>query len=411
MSAVRALALALALALLGALALRAGPARAEGMAETLPAGTFLLDEGLYLSNLTHMYDDDGHLRPLIDDIQRFEPGGGWQGTIIPDARVRYGLLVSQLQAGVTDSLSVGVGVPLVLWNTVRPSLRWVPGDYQPSIGRAYTEEDFWGWAASMGQPKPGNWSGNEGTLADIVLGARYRFSDHVAALRRHEIAMALTVAGALPTGSPPDPEEVVAAGTTSWDLHAQGELGAHLAIDKLFRRHLDGRLALSAEVFYEVFFEHEYTTPRGTKHPLLNDDAPYVGDTYTIDPGDFFGGSLQVEVAPLRGPSCPTWLVRHDPVRAAALPPMVSFWLRYTFVGLGQSDWESDSAQWDWKHERTWRPGYKNILTGQLTLSLLRVGVPVQLYARLRDLTLLRGRNSRAANVWAFGLQVPARFW
>ncbi len=392
-------------------ALAPARARAEGMTETLPAGTFLHDEGLYISSLTHMYDDDGNLRPLIEPIDRYEPGGGWQGTIIPDARVEYGILASQLQYGVTDSLSVGVGVPVVLWNTVRPALRWVPGDYQPTIGRPYSAEDFWAWAASMGQPKPGDWSGNQGTLGDIIVGARYRFSDHLPALRRPEIALALTVAGALPTGSPPDPEEIVAAGTTSWDFHSAGELGAHLAIDKLFRRSLDGRLSLSAEVFYEVFFRHEYDTPRGEKHPLLINDAPYAGDTYTIDPGDFWGGSLQVDVAPIRGPSRATWITHGDAARAAALPPMLSLWARYTFVGIGQSDWESDSAQWDWRHERTWKPGYKNILTGQITLSLLRVGVPAQLYVRYRDLTWIGGRNSRAANVWTFGLQVPAKFW
>lgn len=399
------------LVLIAALVCVPGALRAEGMTETLPAGTFLLDEALYVSSLTHMYDDDGNLRPLIEDIERYEPGGGWQGTIIPDALVRYGVLANQLQYGVTDSLSIGVGVPIVLWNTVRPALRWVPGDYQPSIGRAYSEEDFWAWAASMGQPKPGNWSGNQGTLGDIVLGARYRLSDHLEGLRRHEIAVAVTVLGALPTGTPPDPEEVVSAGTTSWDLHSQGELGAHLSVDKLFHRHLGGALALSAEVFYEIFFRHEYQTPHGEKHPLLINDAPYAGETYTIDPGDFFGGSVQVDVAPLRGPTGATWLSRHDPARQAALPPMVALSLRYTYVGLGQSDWESDSAQWDWRKERTWRPGYKNILTSQLTLSLLRVGVPAQLYARYRNQTWIGGRNSRAANVWTFGLQVPARFW
>lgn len=398
---------------MAALALLFAPAaaHAEGLTETLPQGTFLLDEGLYVSSLTHMFDDDGELRPLIEEIERYEPGGGWQGTIIPDAYVRYVVLVSQLQYGVTDSVSVGVGVPVVVDNVVRPALRWVPGDYQQTIGRSYGEDDFWSWAASMGQPRPGNWSGNRGTLGDIVIGGRWRFSDHLPALRAPEIGLALTMFGALPTGTPPDPEEVVSAGTTSWDLHSQGELGAHLAIDKLFRRSLDGRLSLSAEIFYEVFFEHEYTTARGTRHPLLVTDAPYVGPTYTIDPGDFWGGSLQVDVAPLRGPTTPTWITRGDAARQAALPPMIALWARYTFVGIGQSDWTSDSAQWDWRHERGWKPGTKNILTGQVTLSLLRVGVPAQLYARYRNLTWLGGRNSRAANVWTFGLQVPARFW
>lgn len=386
-----------------------GAAAAEGLTETLPAGTALLDEGLYLSNLSQMYDDQGRLRPLIPDIVRYEPGGGWQGTIIPDARARYTILVSQLQVGLLDDLSVALAVPVVISNTVRPALAWVPGDYQPTIGRPYSEEDFWSWAASMGQPRPGNWSGNAGTLSDIVLGLRWRFSDRIPALSA--LPMALTVYGALPTGSPPDPEEVVAAGTTSWDLHAQGELGAHLAVDETLGGPFDGRLTISAEVFYEAFFRHTYDTPRGERNPLLLDYAPYVGPTYTIDPGDFWGGSLQVGVVAVRGPALATWLSGCDAHRAERFPPLVAASVRYTRVQLGATDWASDSSLWDWEHERNWKAGDKNVLTGQLTLSLLRVGVPAQLYVRYRNLTWIGGHNSRAADVWTFGVQVPARLW
>lgn len=389
----------------------AAPASAGGLTETLPQGTFMLDEAFYLSSLSHMYDDDGELRPLIPEFVRYEPGGGWQGTIIPEAFVRYGILVNQLQYGILDYLSVGIAIPVVLLNTVRPDLQWVEGNYQPSIGRAYSEEDFWAWAASMGQPRPGDWSGNVGVLGDVVLGLRYRFTDHFPWLEEHEVAMALSVLGALPTGTPPDPEEVVAAGTTSWDLHSQGELCFHLSIDRFFEESLDGRLVLSLDFFYEFLFRHEYQTPRGDRHPLLLSYAQYVGETYTIDPGDFYGGSLQAEVVPWRGPALATWLCGSDPARAAALPPLLSFWVRYTHVRLGQTDWESGSPQWDWQRERAWRPGYKNILTAQATVSLLRVGAPLQLYARYRNLTWIGGRNSRAADVWTFGVRVPARFW
>ena len=386
-------------------------ARAEGLTDTLPAGTLLLDEALYLSTLSHMYDDAGDLRPLIPDIQRYEPGGGWQGTIIPDALVRYTILVNQLQAGLLDDLTVAVAVPVVVATKVRPALSWVPGDYQPTIGRPYSEQDFWSWAQSMGQPRPGTWSGNAGTLGDIILGVRWRFSDRIEALQRAELPMALTVFGTLPTGSPPDPEEIVAAGTTSWDLHAQGELGVHLSVDEAFRGLFDDRLVVSAEVFYEAFFQHEYDTPRGQKHPLLLNYAPYVGDTYTIDPGDFWGGSVQVGLVAVRGPALATWVSGCDAARAAGFPPLLSTWVRYTRTEIGPSDWQSDSPLWDWDREQSWRRGNKNILTGQVTLSLLRVGVPVQLYARYRNLSWIGGRNSRAADVWTFGLQVPARLW
>ena len=151
--------LLLALAAILLVTSMASPATAGGLTETLPQGTLLLDEAFYLSSLSQMYDGTGQRRPLIEEIERFEPGGGWQGTIVPDVFVRYGVLVSQLQYGVLDNLSVGIGVPVVLLNTVEPSLSWRPGSYQQSIGRVYSGDDFWAWAESMGQPKPGSWSG------------------------------------------------------------------------------------------------------------------------------------------------------------------------------------------------------------------------------------------------------------
>jgi hypothetical protein len=118
-----------------------------------------------------------------------------------------------------------------------------------------------------------------------------------------------------------------------------------------------------------------------------------------------------VEVVPIRGPALATWISGCDRSRAERFPPLVSVWARYTRVELGQSDWQSRSALWDWQQEQKWGPGNKNILTAQLTLGLLRVGVPAQLYARYRNLSWIGGRNSRAADVWTFGVQVPARFW
>lgn len=386
-------------------------ARAGGLTETLPRNTFLLDVSFYLSQLSYAYDNEGNLRPLFDEMPRYEPGGGLQGTIIPAVDVTYGILAPQLQYGITDYLSVGLGVPIALFTEVEPRLRWETGDYYWPLGRSYTEEDFWGWAESMGQPKPGYWYGNQGVPGDMILGLRYRFTDHIPAFQRAGWAMALMIMGALPTGEPADPEEVVTAGTTSWDLHSQGELNFHLAIDKFFRDRLDGRLTISLDLFYEIFFRHEYQTPRGERHPLLLSFAPYAGDTYTLDPGDFIGGSIRIEGVPYRGPARATWLVGHDPERARALPPILTISAMYTFTYVFQSDWESDSPLWDWGREETWRPGYKNILTFQLNISFLRLGAPIQLYVRYRNQTWIGGRNVRAADVWTFGLQAPFQIW
>jgi hypothetical protein len=393
------------LALLGfltpALAL-AGP-----FTNTLPAGVFLVDERVAISSISNQWTNDGEFGPLIDEIERYEPGGGLQGTILPDAKASYTVLVNMLGYGVTDSMTALVAIPVVLSNTVQPRLGWRGGDYSSLLGRSYTNDDFWEWAGSMGQPKPGRWNGNQGAVSDIVLGVRYRFSDHIDLLRDLDLSVAGTVFGALPTGNPPAAEEVVAAGTTSWDLHTQGQLGFHLAADKA----LSSRVTVGLDLFYEVFFPQERDSGTGEINPLLLNQRPFVGDTYTIDPGDFTGATVGVEVVAWRGPAWGTWLVGGDPSKAEGLPPLLTIGLQYNFTWVAQSDYQSNSTLWDWQQEEFWLPGYKNILLGSVNVSLLRLGVPLNLYGAWRTLTLLPGKNVRAPNVLFLGVQLPLKFW
>ena len=383
----------------------AAPASAGPFTQTLPAGVFLVDERIAVSSITNQWTDHGELGPLIDEIERYEPGGGLQGTIVPDVEASYIILVSMLGYGVTDSVTALVAVPVVLRNTVQPRLGWRPGDYSALLGRSYSEDDFWQWAGSMGQPKPERWSGNRGAVSDIVLGARFRFSDDVEILRSLDINAAVSVFGALPTGEPPAAEEVVAAGTTSWDLHTQGELGVHLAAD----RELAGRLTVGIDLFHELFLPQTRRSGTGVLHPLLRNQRPFVGETYTIDPGDFTGFTLGLELVAWRGPEWDTWL--SGAAAAADLPPLLTVGLQYNFTWVAQSDYRSNSPLWDWEQEEFWLPGYKNILLGTVNISLLRVGVPINLYAAWRNLTLLPGKNVRAPNVVFLGMQLPLKFW
>jgi len=386
------------------------PAQAA-FTETLPRDTFMLDTSFSYSRVDKGYDNDGEAQPLMQDIERYEPGGGLQGIIKPGAVAEYYIWINQLRYGILDELTLVLGIPLVVKNKVEPRLAWVEGDYQNPLGRPYSDVDFWQWADSMGQPKPASWSGNNWVLADIIIGARWRFSDYIPALKKAEVGLALTVMGAIPTGSNKDPEEITAAGTSSWDLHSMGEFGVHLSVDKFFKEDLDGHLTLGLDFFYEALFEHEYDTPTGEIHPLLLNLEPFVGKTYTIDPGDFMGVAFAVDVVPWKGPALATWLVKGDAAKAEALPPLFSINLRYTFTYLGQSEWTSNSELWDWEQEKFWRPGYKNILNGMLVVSLLRVGAPVQLYASYRNQSWIPGKNSRAADVISGGIRLLAKFW
>ncbi len=393
------------------LTLLAGGSAQAAYTVTLPKGAFLLDESLSFSLLNRAWNNAGTLGPLIAPIERFEPGGGKQGTLTPDVDVRFNVLINQLQYGILDNLSFGIGIPVVLATDIDVDFGWTPGDYQAQLGRPYSESDFWDWAQSMGQPKPGDWRGNQGVLSDMVLGLRYRYSDHFSWCLRHHLALSVMLMANIPTGRQADPEAVVAAGTTMWDLHSQGELGAHLAIEKFFPEALDNRLSVGVDLFYEALLKQEFDTPTGIQNPLLLSYAKYVGDTYTLDPGDFLGASLLLEFVPIRGPAWGTWLVGGDAGKASRLPPLLTAALEYRFTWLFQSNWESASPQFDWEREKLWRPGYKNTLTGRATLSLLRLGLPLQIYGTYRNQTWIPGKNTRAANVYSVGLQVLAQFW
>ncbi len=401
------LCVALAMALLAAIP---APARA-GFAEGLPKGTFLLDIQYHYSWLEGAWDNDGDMGPLVPVIERYEPGGGKQGKLIPDASVRYHIMAIQLQYGILDWLAVGIGVPVVLRTEITPRLRWIPGDFQPTLGRPYSETDFWEWAESMGQSRPGKWVGNRGVLGDLVLGVRLRWSYWIPAFEAAGFASALTVTGALPTGRRADSEEVVAAGTTMWDLQTQGNLSIHLGFDRSFRKELDDRLILGVEVFYDWFALRRYDAPAGVRNPLLMNFEPFTGTSYIIDPGDFVGASIQADVVPWKGPVRPAWISGFEASRAEMFPPLLTLSVRYTFLHSFQTDYRSRSDLWDFTQEDRWRPGYRNILVFTAMFSFLRLGAPLQVYATYRTLSLIPGRNARAADVFTAGIRIPAKFW
>jgi hypothetical protein len=386
----------------------ASPA-AAGFTDTAPQGLFVLESRMAFSRIAGHWNGEGELGTLIEPVELYEPGGGLQGRLVPEVDARLQILISMLLYGITDDLTLFVGVPLVLRTHIIPDLNWIPGDYSPQLGRPYSEDDFWEWAASMGQPKPGPWEARN-VLSDIVVGTRWRFSDRLGGMP-DGLHLAVSAFGALPTGIHPDPEEIVATGTSSWNLHAQGELGLHLSADYRFPGRFDDRLTLGLDVFYEAFLPRTYVSSTGEIHPLLLNHRPYVGETYRVNPGDFFGAEIAAWLVAIRGPALQTWLTRAAPEMAESLPPLLSLSAAYNFTAVGQSRWYSESAIWNWENERFWAPGYKNILFVGANVSLLRLGVPLDLYVNYRNLTLLPGRNVRAPNIFFAGARVPVKFW
>ena len=71
----------------------------------LPESTFLIDLGYLQSSLNTRYDDARRRLPLIDEIPRYEPGGGLQGVLGARPDVIFRFLVLQLGYGITDNLT------------------------------------------------------------------------------------------------------------------------------------------------------------------------------------------------------------------------------------------------------------------------------------------------------------------
>ena len=383
-----------------------------GFTETLPEGMFMLDISYNHSWLDKKYDNSGNGSPLIEKIERYEPGGGMQGILTPNADVQYQVLINQLQYGILDNLSVGIGIPVVLGTSITPKFSWKEGDYQPSLGRAYSASDFWEWAESMGQPKPGYWRGNEGVLSDIVLGARFRYTDYIDwcmsnglhsrphAFRCHSDGHTSRQRGDRLGGN----HHVGSAQPRRTEYPS----GRGQDLRRGTGRTFDPRFGF---LLRSVFLNIPTTQPSGKVHPLLLNYEPYVGKTYKIDPGDFSGFSFQTDVIPYKGPVLETWITPKDEEARNKLPAIFAFNLRYTFTHLQQSQWTSQSDLWDYDREDDWRPGYKNLLTGTVLFSLVRVGAPLQLYASYRTLSLIPGKNTRSADVLAGGLRLLMKFW
>ncbi len=398
-------AIALLLVLLGTVA---------GGAETTmpPKGTFLVDFGYIQSTLDKAWNDHREAISLIDSLPRYEPGGGLQGILSARPVAHYEFSVLQVAYGLFDWLTLAVVVPMVIRTTVDANFDWTPGDYQSSLGRRYSMNDFWAWAASMGQPRPpDHWVGNRSTMADMIVAVRARVPDfsflHAAGLR-----VAGTLQVVIPTGRPPDPEELVGAGTTAWDLHNYGDLEAHLGFDRPFLVGDGGiaRFILGGDFYYAWLRARSFTTPTGKKNPLILDYAPYVGSSYTIDPGDWLSAALSLEWAMVDGPTWDTWIARRAK-STEGWPPLFSVTVGYQYLATGQSTWTSDSALWNWEREKRWLPGDKNIFKLVGTLTLLRLGLPLQLYAGFRTQDLVPGRNTRAAGSFTCGLRTILKFW
>ncbi len=380
--------------------------------QVLPQSTFTFDFAYLSTSLDKQWSGDGKALPLVEESRRYEPGAGLQGILRPRPQAQLDVLLIQALYGITDRLTAAVYVPIVMNSRVNTNISWEEGDYQSQLGRKYSEDDFWGWASSLGQPRvPAQWQAGV-RLADIILGARYLLPQNEWMSQNH-FRWSATLQVALPTGTNFDPEAAVSVGTNLWELHAAGDVEAHVSADKHFLVDEYGvyRLNIGADVFYSFFRPREYTAGRGTVNPLLNNNAFFVGDKYIVDGGDWLAGTISVDAVPFLGPTRASIVSGGNLEKAKALPGMLTLTVSYTRVQTFQSDWQSQSPLWDYDREKFWQPGSKNIVRATATVSLLRVGVPLQIYARYQSGDLIPGAYTRPANVFTAGVRLVAKFW
>ncbi len=383
-----------------------------GLGDSLPRGTFMIDTSYVYAKTDRQFDRNGKSIPLLAPTKRYEAGAGLQGTIRARPVLHQQVFVMRLLYGITDRLTIGVANPLSLSTVIYANLDWEPGDFQPGLGRPYSETDFWQWAKSMGQDKPkARAVSNENAWGDTVVALRYRLPV-TEWMTAHNLSLGLQLQGALPTGREKDPESLLEIGNTAWWLHNYGDAELHLAAD--WRPWWTGdvsRLTISGEIFYAWLRTRTYTAAKGTKHPLLLTQAPFVGETYEINGGDWQVGRMQIEWAPLIGPTFGTWMTQGSVEKARKFPPLLTLTAQYTFVNMQGSVWSSDYAIWSVKQAEFWGAGYKHIFSAQATFSLLRLGAPVMLYVRGRSLDLIPGKNMRPANAVTVGARILAKFW
>src|SRR5581483_7464644 len=128
-----------------------------------------------------------------------------------------------------------------------------------------------------------------------------------------------------------------------------GDVEVHLALDKPFFFEPEGvpRFNFGADIFYSYFRPRTYVTPTGAVNPLILTHAPYVGSTYVLDPGDWFGVSASFDLAMIIGPTLKTWLSR-SAGSTQGWPALLTLTVGYTYIATQQTTWTSSSALWDW---------------------------------------------------------------
>ncbi|MBI5610133.1 MAG: hypothetical protein HY902_14755, partial [Deltaproteobacteria bacterium] len=111
------------------------------------------------------------------------------------------------------------------------------------------------------------------------------------------------------------------------------------------------------------------------------------------------------------GPAYATFVSGHSLSKARSFPPLLTVSAGFTWLHVGQTTFTSQSPMWTWDREKVFLPGFKTNVRFGADLSLLRLGLPLQLYAKTTNQEWVPGQNIRASNTVTFGARIILKFW
>ena len=380
------------------------PSAHAGWADTLPKHGVIIETGYSERVIATQFSGHGKDEPLAD-FDMYAPTGEYLGTIVAPARAVTTTWLVKTAVGITDRFTFAVAVPIISERLTRLNLDWTEGDFSNDLGRPYSEDDFWQWANSMGQPTPTDWE-SDVTLSDIALAGFYNF------FKNKNLTFSLLGLVNTRTGEEADVEVLGSYGTTFYELGVAGDLGVHALFDFKFPETLFDRVTLSAEVFYEYFFERKFKASQGIENPLVLNDAPFIGDSYRIKPGDYYGYGIGIDVGLIKGSDRPSWLTRSDPEFQKFLPPLLSVGVSMHNLYSLRAKFHSESEQWDDEQEADGLNKEQRRFTfaGKVTVSLLRYGLPLDIFATYMNQDLIKGKNFRPITGFELGFRIYYSF-
>lgn len=397
MRAPRARALLLALLFVAA----AAPAAHAGLADTVPQGLMIIESSYVFSGVDSRYDKHGKEGNLEQNFERYDVTGEFQGELTVPGEFNTEVWLNKVAFGITDRLTIAMVVPLFLRREVKLNLGWQEGDPLPSNDfEPFTREDFWAWAESLGQREPDDFVASKAEIGDIIVAGFYNW------YRGDSVKSTFFGFVNTLTGSDRSGEIVGAVGTDFYELSTLGDLGIHLLTDYTPPYPFLDRFTFSIEGFYEHFFSRRKPAGRGLINPLLQNQAPFTGANIKIDPGDFYGWATQLQAILWAGPTDPSWLTRDNPALQENLPPTLTVHAKLTNTFSFDDDFRTPAEAYNQDQE------FRNLAREKYTfnfgarVSLLRFGVPLDVFGAYTDQSLVPGKNFRPQTGFEVGVRL-----